>query len=114
MGTDSSIGIGTGVSTCIGSGIGIGDSTGSGTSTCTGAQVMDYCLTTSGLVRFRDKKYVSDNSELKKVILREFHVKPYSSHPGYQKTLTTVKRLYYWSNLKRDVAKFVARCFDCQ
>jgi hypothetical protein len=57
---------------------------------------------------------VPDNSELKKVILREFHVKPYSGHPGYQKTLTTVKRFYYWPNLKRDVAEFVARCFDCQ
>jgi len=56
--------------------------------------------------------YVSDSSELKKVILREFHAKPYSGHPGYQKTLVAVKRYYYWANLKRDVAEFVARCFD--
>ena len=33
---------------------------------------MDYHLTADGLFRFRDKIYVSDNSELKKVILREF------------------------------------------
>ena len=25
-----------------------------------------------------------------------------------------MKKFYYWLNLKRDVAKFVARCFDCQ
>jgi len=67
---------------------------------------------TDGLVRFRDMIYVSDNSELKKAILREFHVKPYLGHPRYQKTLTTVKKFYYWLNLKKDVAKFVARCFD--
>ena len=48
------------------------------------------------------------------MILREFHAKPYSGHPGYQKTLTTVNIYYYWLNLKRDVAEFVARCFDCQ
>ena len=54
-----------------------------------------------------------DNSELKKVTLSEFHAKPYSSHLGYQKTLTTLKRFYYWTNLKRDVAEFVARFFDC-
>ena len=75
---------------------------------------MDYHLITNGLVRFRDNIYVSNSSELKKVIFREFHVKPYSGHPGYQKTLTTVKKLYYWPDLKRYVAVFVARCLDFQ
>lgn len=75
---------------------------------------MDYRLTSEGLVRFRDKIYVPDSSELKKVILWEFHAKPYSGHPGYQKTLTVVKKYYYWPNLKRDVAEFVARCLDCK
>ena len=65
---------------------------------------MDYCLTTDGLVKFRGRIYVLDNSELKKVILREFHAKPYLGHPGYQKTLTAVKKFYYWPNLKKDVA----------
>ena len=55
-----------------------------------------------------------DRNELKKVILSEFHVKPYLGHPRYQKTLTTLKKFNYWSNLKKDVAEFVVRCFDCQ
>eukprot|EP00253_Pinus_taeda_P011462 PITA_11462 len=63
--------------------------------------------------RFRDKIYVPDRSDLMKVILMEFHAKPYSSHPGYQKMLTAVKKLYYWLNLRRDVAEFVARWLDC-
>ena len=50
---------------------------GAGISTGARAQGMDYCLTTDGLVKFRDMIYVSNNSELKKVILREFHAKPY-------------------------------------
>ena len=75
---------------------------------------MDYHLTTNGLVRFRDMICASNDSELKKLILREFHVKLYSSHPGYHKTLTTVNKFYYWSNLKKEVAKFVARFLDCQ
>lgn len=37
----------------------------------------------NGLVRFRNTIYVIDNSELKKIILREFHVKPYLGHLGY-------------------------------
>jgi len=53
---------------------------------------VDYCLTTDGLVRLKDRIYVLDRSEIKKVILREFHAKPYSGHPGYQKKLTAMKR----------------------
>ena len=75
-----------------------------------GAHDVDYYLIVDGLVKFKDMIYMPNNSELKKVILREFHVKTYSIHPGYQKTLTAVKRFYYWPNLKKDVAKFVARC----
>lgn len=56
--------------TCTGVGTGIGD------------QDVDYRLTTDGLVRFRDMIYVSNCSELKKIILREFHANPYSGHPG--------------------------------
>ena len=74
----------------------------------------EYHLTTDGLVRFRNKVYVLDNSELKKLILREFHVKPYSGHPGYQKTLTIVKKFYHWLDMKKEVVEFVARCLDCQ
>jgi len=97
-----------GKGTCSSTGIG------TGTSTDTDAQDVDYYLTTDGLVRFRDKIYVSDNKELKKVILREFHVKPYSGHLGYQKMLTVVKKFNYWPNLKKDGANCVARCFDYQ
>ena len=53
---------------------------------------VDYHLTGNVLVRFRDRIYVSDESEHKNIILREFHVKLYSGHPGYQKTLTAMKK----------------------
>ena len=46
---------------------------------------VDYHLTVDGMFRFRDMIYASENNELKKLILREFHVKPYSGHLGYQK-----------------------------
>ena len=75
---------------------------------------MDYCLKAGGLFKFRDKIYVPDDNELKKLILREFHAKLYSGHLGYQKTLTIVNKFYYWLDLKKEVAEFVARCLDCQ
>jgi len=80
----------------------------------TSDQDVYYHLMADGLVRFRKKIYVSDDSELKKLILREFHVKPYLGHPRYLKNLTTVKKLYHWPNLKKEVAEFFVRCLDCQ
>ena len=44
---------------------------------------MGYHLIAYGFVIFRDKIYLLDNNELKKIILREFHVNPYSGHSGY-------------------------------
>ena len=80
-------------STCTSSGTSIDGSTCTdiGTSIGAGAQGMDYCLTPDGFVKFRNRIYVSDKHELKKVTLREFHVKPYLGHPGYQKKLTTMR-----------------------
>lgn len=70
----------------------------------TGDENVEYHLTTDGLGIFRDRIYVSNDSELKKTILREFHVKLYSSHSGYHKTLIAVKKSYHWSNMKKEVA----------
>lgn len=73
----------------------IGASAGIGIGTGVGVQDVDYCLMTDGFIRFRGRIYVPDNSELKKVTLREFHAKPYSCHPSYQKTLTAMNIFYY-------------------
>ncbi len=67
-----------------------------------------------GLVKFRKNIYVPHDSDLKKPILREFHFKSYIGHLGYQKTLKTAKKSYHWSNLKKEVVEFVARCLDCK
>jgi len=64
---------------------------------------VEYHPTEYALVRFRDKMYVSYDSELKKLILREFHVKIYLGPPRYQKTLTAMKKFYFWLDLKKEV-----------
>jgi len=58
--------------------------------------------------------FAPDSSELRKLILREFHVKPYSGHLGYENTLKIIKKFYYWLNMKKEVVEFVDKCLDCQ
>lgn len=37
-----------------------------------------------------------------------------SAHLGIRKTITKAESLFYWSNLRRDVAQFVTTCVTCQ
>ena len=60
---------------------------------------------------FKDKLYVP---KVKLLILYEVHKTPYSGHPGYQKTVTMLRKEYFWPNMKSEVAEYIARCLDCQ
>jgi hypothetical protein len=42
------------------------------------------------------------------------HNAPYAGHPGYQKTVTTVKSQYFLPGMKREIAEYIARCMECQ
>jgi hypothetical protein len=52
--------------------------------------------------------------DLKCLILDEFHRRPYVGHPGYQKMVTIVRQLYYWSGMKQDIAQYIVKCLECQ
>jgi hypothetical protein len=60
----------------------------------------DLSIDKKGLLRFKNRLYLPDSTELKLTVLDEVHKKPYSSHPGYQKTITTLRKLFYWPNMK--------------
>jgi hypothetical protein len=63
---------------------------------------------------YRGIIYVPNSQELKNLILREMHNVPYAGHPGYRKTISIVKSQYYWSGMKKEVAKFISKCLECQ
>jgi hypothetical protein len=60
----------------------------------------DISIDKKGLLRFKNRLYILDSTELKLTILDEVHTKLYSGHPGYQKTITTLRKLFYWPNMK--------------
>jgi hypothetical protein len=39
---------------------------------------------------------------------------PYARHLGYQKIVATIKSHYFWLGMKREIAKYIARCMECQ
>jgi hypothetical protein len=77
-------------------------------------KIEEYKLDNDEIFMYRGRIYVPNSNELKNMILREMHNVPYARHPGYQKTIATVKRQYYWSGMKKEVVDFIAKCLECQ
>jgi hypothetical protein len=55
----------------------------------------DLSIDKKGLLRFKNRLYILDSIELKLIVLYEVHKKSYSDHLGYQKTITTLIKLFY-------------------
>jgi hypothetical protein len=53
------------------------------------------------------------NPEIKKTIFDEAHMSKFSIHPGSTKMYKNLKQNFWWSNMKVDIAKYVAECDTC-
>ncbi|KAK1649629.1 hypothetical protein QYE76_067434, partial [Lolium multiflorum] len=58
-----------------------------------------------GSLWFQKRICVPDIAEIKEVILREAHQTPYSIHPGSTKMYMDLKELFWWNNMKREIAQ---------
>jgi hypothetical protein len=74
----------------------------------------EFNLGESGSLWFQKRFCVPDIAEIKELTLREAHETPYSIHPGSTKMYMDLKELFWWNNMKREIAKYVAECHTCQ
>jgi len=64
----------------------------------------DFKVDDQGVLRFRGRICIPDDDEMKKMILEESHGSSLSIHPGATNMYHDLKKLFWWSRLKRDVA----------
>jgi hypothetical protein len=57
---------------------------------------------------------VPKNPELRKKILDEAHLSKFSMHPGSNKMYHDLRSLYWWTRMKREIAKYISECDTCQ
>ncbi|GKD40312.1 putative reverse transcriptase domain-containing protein [Tanacetum coccineum] len=51
--------------------------------------------------------------DLRTVIMHESHKSTYSIHPGFDKMYQDMKKLYWWPNMKANIATYVSKCLTC-
>ena len=57
----------------------------------------DFKVDDQGVLRFRGRICIPDNSELKRMILEEGHRSSLSIHPGANKMYQDLKKIFWWS-----------------
>jgi hypothetical protein len=67
-----------------------------------------------GVLWFEDRLVVPRNPELREKILDEAHLSKFSMHPGSNKMYHDLRSLYWWTRMKREIAKYVSECDTCQ
>jgi hypothetical protein len=63
-----------------------------------------------GILWFESRLVVPKNQDLKKKILDEAHLSKFSMHPGSTKMYHDLKPLYWWTRMKREIARYVSEC----
>nr|GEZ58299.1 putative reverse transcriptase domain-containing protein [Tanacetum cinerariifolium] len=66
-----------------------------------------------GTLCLNDMSWLPFYGDLRSVIMHESHKSKYSIHPGSKKMYQDVKKLYWWPNIKADIATYVSKCLTC-
>lgn len=66
------------------------------------------------MLRFRGQIYVPCVDDLRSMILTKAHSFLYTVYPENVKKYQDLRKLFWWSDMKKDVFDFVAKCLECQ
>jgi hypothetical protein len=67
-----------------------------------------------GIVLFNNRIVVPKDDEVRQQILDEAHLSRYSIHPGSTKMYHDLKQHYWWTKIKIEIARYVAKCDTCR
>ena len=73
-----------------------------------------FRIANDGTLMMGQRLYVPNDAAIKRMVLQEAHESKFSMHPGSTKMYRDLKHLYWWPNMKREIAEYVSKCGICQ
>ncbi len=67
----------------------------------------------NGLLWYKQNWFHVPKGRLRDVLLKECHDGPLASHGGTKRTITFLKKSYYWPNSKDNVKGYMKTCLTC-
>ncbi|GKD51450.1 putative reverse transcriptase domain-containing protein [Tanacetum coccineum] len=66
-----------------------------------------------GTLYLRNRSWIPCLGDLRTLIMHESHKSKNSIHPGPNKIYQDLKKLYWWPNMKAEIATYVSKCLTC-
>ncbi|XP_070017664.1 uncharacterized protein [Nicotiana sylvestris] len=67
-----------------------------------------------GVLKYRGQLCVPNIARLRRQVMGETQYSRYSVHTGATKMYHDIREVYWWDEMKKDIAEFVAQCPNCQ
>nr|GEV23019.1 hypothetical protein [Tanacetum cinerariifolium] len=61
----------------------------------------------------KEENFINEDLDLRALIMHESHKSKYSIHPGSNKMYQDLKKLYWWPNIKAEIATYISKCLTC-
>nr|GEV15678.1 putative reverse transcriptase domain-containing protein [Tanacetum cinerariifolium] len=68
---------------------------------------------TDGKLCLNRRSWIPCRGKLRELIMHESHKSKYSIHPGWDKMYQDLKMMYWWPNMKAEIATYVSKCLTC-
>nr|GEY89802.1 reverse transcriptase domain-containing protein [Tanacetum cinerariifolium] len=66
-----------------------------------------------GTLCLNGRSWIPYYGNLRELIMHESHKLNYSIHPGSDKMYQDLKKMYWWPNIKDEIATYVSKCLTC-
>nr|GFD24039.1 putative reverse transcriptase domain-containing protein [Tanacetum cinerariifolium] len=66
-----------------------------------------------GTLCLNNRSWILCFGDLRALIMHESHKSKYSIHPGSDKMYQALKKLYWWPNMKVEIATYINKCLTC-
>ncbi|GJU06484.1 putative reverse transcriptase domain-containing protein [Tanacetum coccineum] len=70
-------------------------------------------LRADGTLWLKNRSLIPCFGDLRALIMHESHKSKYPIHPGSDKMYQDLKKLYWWPNMKAEIATYISKCMTC-